>query len=354
MRQTSDETPILVPQYTFAPDSSFPNRNALTSPILAKPSPPNLRGPGNETPATWFGGSPIAKPEGAILRSSDSHDSYYAIMQGDQAGDSYPNSPDRGMNSSSSRKSISHSVSDNRMASLVHPALRGGSKASAHPGRSRAALSMGSLEGIVGIGMRSLVTGTPGKMVGSSLADNSDLGYPLEDTPPKRKAPPKKVRMSLNLDEIVPAPESRSEDLRSSERHVQRKKSLRVQVPSRKSMRPGDLRRSMTPRLYAPRPVGDSWKDLTDLESLPDHEQAREYRRREAKAGRILLGFCLLFPPLLLVVAWGGFDVTVEGWTSGQVKGVGKVEKKIAAWVGGTFAICVVVGIIVGSILVSV
>jgi hypothetical protein len=250
-------------------------------------------------------------------------------------------------------------MSDNKMAALVHPALRKSSKAPAYASRSRAVVSMGNLEGIVGIGTKPFVTGTPGrtgeKTVGSSLADTSDLGYAIEDSPAKDHSPFKRVRVGVNPDDdITPVPDPHLEDAEQNVPNVQRKKSQRVHVSTGRLMRPKNLRRSMTPRLYDPRPLGDSWKDLTDLESLPDREQTIEYRKREAKAGRILLGFCLLFPPLLLVVAWGGFDATVEGWTTGQVKGVGEAEKRLAAWVGGIFAVCVVVGIIIGSVLVSV
>jgi len=347
MRRTPDETPILVPQYTFSAESSFPNRNALTLPIPAKTSSPNLRGADHIPLATRYGSSPITKPEGAIVRSPDLSDSYYGgMIQGDQADNASAHSA----RYSGSHKSVAQSMSDNRIGELVHPAHRQASRASQH---NRGVVSMGSLEGITGIGLRAMPSSglSGGRFVGSSLADTSDIGHPLEDTTAERDINPKRVRMSTNLDEITPAPQHYFE----REPKVQNKRrSYRLPALGSRPMRPKNLRRSMTPHLYAPRPLGDSWKDLADVESLPDNEQILEYRKREKKAGRLLLGFCMLFPPLLLVVAWGGFDVTVEGWTSGQVKGVGKVEKRMAAWVGGTFAVCVVAGIIAGAVVVSI
>ncbi|RPA94278.1 hypothetical protein L873DRAFT_1793060 [Choiromyces venosus 120613-1] len=345
-----DQTPILVPQYTFPSESSFPNRNALTLPIPAKISSPNLRGVGHTPLATRYGSSPITKPEGAVVRSPDLNDSYYGGMtQGDQANDT----PAHSARSSGSLKSIAQSMSESRMEELVHPAHRKASGLSQHGGRNRGVVSMGSLEGITGIGLKPMPS--PGlsnsRFVGSSLADTSDIGHPFEETTAKSGINPKRVRMSVNLDEIAPAPQHYFE--REPEVQKQRR-SIRLPALGPRPMRPKNLRRSMTPHLYAPRPLGDSWKDLADIESLPDNEQTLEYRRREKRAGRLLLGLCMLFPPLLLVVAWGGFDVTVEGWTAGQVKGVGRAEKRIAAWVGGAFAVCVVAGIIAGAVVVSI
>ncbi|KAG0635850.1 hypothetical protein HOY80DRAFT_1056004 [Tuber brumale] len=350
MRRTPDETPILVPQYMFSSESSFPNRNALTLPIPAKISSSNLRGADHIPLATRYGSSPITKPEGAVVRSLDLNNSYYSgVIRGGQADDS-PAHPAR---YSGSHKSVSQSMSDSQMGELVHPAHRQASRVSRHGGRDRGVVSMGSLEGIAGIGLRSMPSPglSGGKFVGSSLADTSDIGHPLEDTTAKSGINQKRVRMGVNLDEIAPAPQH------YFEREPEVRKKRRSYLPPAlgpRPMRPKDLRRSMTPHLYAPRPLGDSWKDLADIESLPDNEQTLEYRKREKRVGRLLLAFCMLFPPLLLVVAWGGFDVTVEGWTSGQLKGVGRVEKRIAAWVGGTFAVCVVAGIIAGAVVVSI
>lgn len=355
IRQTSDAAPILVPQYFYPNDGAFPNRNALSSPIRAKFSPVS---PIN-TSAMSFGGqynsSPIAKPQDAYTRSPDSSHSYYRMHGGDQAFDSPIESPRYPYASSdgydSHRGSMTHSHSENKMESLVHPALRNGGDG--HPserGRSRAVVSMGSLEGITGFGMGRLVTGTPNgtgrRLAGSSLADTSDLNI-TQDSPVKR------VRMS-GVDQIALV----SPLVQHNPTEPRRGQKKGIKVPRsglRLPRRPKDLRRSMTPRLYDPRPLGDSWRDLATYnpEDWQDDGYTREYRAKEKRASMTILALCVLFPPLFLLAAMGAFDTTVDGWTNGEVKRIGRVEKRVAAVAGGIFAVAAVVGGVVATVLVT-
>lgn len=357
LRQTSDSTPILVPQYFFPGSGSFPNRNALTTPLRAKLSPVTPINTSAMSFGGQYGSSPITRPQDALKRSPDSNSSYYIRMYGgDQALDSpggsprYPDyTPD---GSDGHRGSVTHSASEGKVDSLVHPALRDGQPSRRE--RSRAVFSMGSLEGIVGFGLGRLITGTPNgtgrRLAGSSLADNSDLsiGHRL-DSPGKRV---KRVRMS-GVDDIAPIPSPSPIQHNPATHSREEAKAPVPRSSSRLPMRPKILRRSMTPRLYEPRPLGDSQRDLSefDIEAPQDTEHSRVYRTKEKRASIIVLALCMLFPPLLLLVAMGTFDTVVDGWTNGQVKGVGKIEKRVAAVVGGAFAIAAVVGGVVAAVV---
>lgn len=362
LRQTSDATPILVPQYFYPGDGAFPNRNALTAPTRAKFSPIAPINTSHMSFSGQYGSSPIARPKDVFKRSPDSSCSFYIRMHGgDQAYDSPNGSPRYPGYSSdisdSNGGSMSHSLSEGKMDSLVHPAHRNGGDGPSKRERSRAVLSMGSLEGLAGFGLGRLVTGTPNgtgrRVAGSSLADTSDLSmsHRLEDSPGKRV---KRVRMS-GIDQISAAPPLAQSNPTAHHGHGESKLPSVPRSGSRLPMRPKILRRSMTPRLYEPRPLGESWKDLADYnpEAPQDEEYSKEYRAKERKAGVIVLALCLLFPPLLLLAAMGVFDTTVDGMTGGEVKGVGKTEKRVAAVVGGLFAIAAVVGGVVAAVLVS-
>lgn len=354
IRQTSDAVPILVPQYFYPSDGAFPNRNALSSPVRAKFSPVSPINTSAMSFAGQYNSSPITKPQDAYKQSPDSSHSYYRMHGGDQAFDSPATSPRYPYANSdgydSRRGSMTHSHSENKMESLIHPALRnGGDGNPPKRERSRAVLSMGSLEGITGFGMGRLVTGTPNgtgrRLAGSSLADNSDLNI-SQDSPVKR------VRMSgIDQISILPPPVKYSP--------TERRHGLKdIKVPryiSRLPRRPKNLRRSMTPRLYDPRPLGDSWMDLANYspEAWQENDYGKEYRAKEKRASMTILALCILFPPLFLLVAMGAFDTTVDGWTDGEVKRVGRVEKRIAAVAGGVFAVAAVVGSVVAVILVS-
>lgn len=359
MRETDDATPILVPQYFYPSDGAFPNRNALTSPIRAKIAPLAPIRTRAISFSGRYGSSPITRPEEA-KRSPDSSKSFHLqVMGGDQALDS----PDRSPHfadyisdgSGSHRGSMTHSMSENKMQSLVHPALRNPERQSARGERQRPAVSMGSLEGLAGFGLGRLVTGTPNgtgrRIAGSSLADDSDLsmGDRPQDSSDKS---PKRAQMG-GVDDITFVPPLQRNP---TEPHYSAKAKASIpRSSSRLPMRPKILRRSMTPRLYDPRPLGESWKDLPnyDAEAMRNDAHSREYRMKEKRAGRITLAFCLLFPPLLLLAAMGTFDATVDAWTEGEVKGVGRPEKRIAAVVGGVFAIGVVAGGVAAAVLVA-
>lgn len=76
-------------------------------------------------------------------------------------------------------------------------------------------------------------------------------------------------------------------------------------------------------------------------------EMQEEYEAQR-RVGRLVMLLCLLFPPLLFVMAGGGMDMAVESVTKGKVKRIGSREKRIALILGTVLAIAVVVAVVVG------
>jgi hypothetical protein len=104
------------------------------------------------------------------------------------------------------------------------------------------------------------------------------------------------------------------------------------------------MRRSLTPHLYNPQDIA-----LDDSRSDSEFQgDSTDYHQRQQKIGRMLLASCLIFPPLWFVMACGGFDSFVVTWTSGNVRGVGSFEKKIALVLATVVGLGAVIGVIVG------
>ena len=104
------------------------------------------------------------------------------------------------------------------------------------------------------------------------------------------------------------------------------------------------MRRSLTPHLYNPQDI--ALDDRKSDNEVQEHNAA--HHQRQQKVGRMLLAACLLFPPLWFVIACGGFDSFVVGWTGGAVRGVGSFEKKIALVLATVVGIGAVIGVVVG------
>ncbi|KAF3160842.1 hypothetical protein TWF225_011549 [Orbilia oligospora] len=77
-----------------------------------------------------------------------------------------------------------------------------------------------------------------------------------------------------------------------------------------------------------------------------------ERYKRQKRIGRSLLCMCIAMPPLWLVMSVGLLDNLVAETTSGEIWGVGRVEKTLAAWFGGIFCFALIVTIIVVGIIV--
>lgn len=77
-------------------------------------------------------------------------------------------------------------------------------------------------------------------------------------------------------------------------------------------------------------------------------QENEDMAKRQTKIGRMLLFACLIFPPLWVLVACGGFDSAVQSATGGQVRCVGRLEKRIAIVLSTVTMVALVVGVVVG------
>ncbi|KAF8254098.1 hypothetical protein K440DRAFT_639877 [Wilcoxina mikolae CBS 423.85] len=317
MRQTPDDNPIFVPQYHYDAPLSFPNRNALGPPAVAKPPPRTADGTtfSSTSFANRMGGSILKRPPSALLRT----DSPNSIPQGDYTFDSRPRTSPTEQHHSSMLVSKSH----NDMDSLIHPALRDVPEIS---GKPREVVSMTSLE-MFGNGFRNDRFSELGR--GRDTRDSRDQDPVAEASTGRRVA-------YGNLLQPPPATHRRSswDPARLSAR-------LLHQFPARPKQ---FMRRSLTPHLYNPQDIA-----LDDNRSDSEfHGGETDHHQRQQKIGRMLLASCLIFPPLWFVMACGGFDSFVATWTGGNVRGVGSTEKKIALVLATVVGLGAVIGVIVG------
>jgi hypothetical protein len=74
---------------------------------------------------------------------------------------------------------------------------------------------------------------------------------------------------------------------------------------------------------------------------------------QERKLSWLFFGICCLFPPLLLIFGFGGFDGAIMACSHGQVSKAGRTQKIAARWVGGAFGFCIIAGLIVALVIVT-
>lgn len=304
MRQTSDDKPVLIPQYRYDGQLSFPHRNALIPPALAMPprSPDGIVY-SESSLGNRIGGSILKRPPSAVLRTPTSEEfDLSSIPQGDYTYDGRP----RTSYTENYQFATPLSKSHNDMDSLIHPALRNLSE----PVKTREVVSMGSVE-VFGSGFR----GSPFR----PLASQDEISI-IRDS----AGQPQDVAFDNNL--LQPPPQAK---------HTSR---FIGQFPVRPKV---FLRRSLTPHLYRPQDIA-----MTDPEL--QGESGVSYRQRQKTIGRLLLVCCILFPPLWFVMACGGFDSFVVTWTNGNVRGVGGVERKIALALAVVVAVGTVIGVVIG------
>ncbi|KAF8427367.1 hypothetical protein EV426DRAFT_404378 [Tirmania nivea] len=91
---------------------------------------------------------------------------------------------------------------------------------------------------------------------------------------------------------------------------------------------------------------------LSQTEASNRHLQDLEHIVLQMKYSRILLFLCCLFPPMLIVLAFGGMDDLMPRFTNGKVDNVGIFYKRVAFSMG-TFVgtSCCVLPIVVGILL---
>jgi len=309
MRQTPDDNPIFVPQYHYDAPLSFPNRNALGPPSVAKP-PKTADGTtfSSKSFANRMGGSILKRPPSAMLRT----DSPNSIPQGDYTYDSRPRTSPTEQHHSSMLVSKSH----NDMDSLIHPALRDVPEKS---GKPREVVSMSSLE-VFGNGFRN---------------DHfSELGRGRDTRDSNDQDPSASTGRRVAYGTLLHPPPA-------AHRRSSWDPSRILQFPVRPKQ---FMRRSLTPHLYNPQDIA-----LDDSRSDSEFQgDSTDYHQRQQKIGRMLLASCLIFPPFWFVMACGGFDSFVVTWTSGNVRGVGSFEKKIALVLATVVGLGAVIGVIVG------
>jgi hypothetical protein len=81
-----------------------------------------------------------------------------------------------------------------------------------------------------------------------------------------------------------------------------------------------------------------------------------EVMEQATRLSKLLFLCCFLFPPCLLILAYGGFDGIVAEISKGTVAGVTDHYKRIAKWAGWGLAVTIVAGVsgaIIGAVLVS-
>ncbi|KAK6340474.1 hypothetical protein TWF730_002225 [Orbilia blumenaviensis] len=76
-----------------------------------------------------------------------------------------------------------------------------------------------------------------------------------------------------------------------------------------------------------------------------------ERYKRQKRIGRSLLCMCIVMPPLWLIMAAGLLDNLVAEMTSGEIWGVGRPEKVLAAWFGGLFCLSLTATIIAVGVI---
>lgn len=81
----------------------------------------------------------------------------------------------------------------------------------------------------------------------------------------------------------------------------------------------------------------------------PSESQDPEYVHMQKKYSRVLLLLCCLFPPMLIILAFGGMDETIGSFTDGRVDEVGIFYKRVAFTLGTVVGtVCCSAPIVVG------
>ncbi|KAI5821488.1 hypothetical protein BZA77DRAFT_7128 [Pyronema omphalodes] len=343
MRQTTDEKPIFVPHYRYDSALSFPNRNALAVPSLAKPPNTSDGMPGSPTFANRLGGSGsiLTRPPSAMLRAeSDTSGSNLslAIPQGDFSYDLQH----RPKTSHAETYHPAGHAQDRQ--SLIHPALR-------HDPERNVKRDVVSMTGLETLGSQFRNASPFSRLSHGRDADSLEITYAESNRHSQytQASNDRHVTYGESLAPPTPAPTKTRFSNRFSNRF------------SRVSWRPPQLllfqmlpkrpkkfmRRSLTPHLYNAQDIA---LDKSDTESQMAQmvQENEDMAKRQTKIGRMLLFACLIFPPLWVLVACGGFDSAVQSATGGQVKCVGRLEKKIAIVLATVTMVALVVGVVVG------
>ena len=269
----------------------------------------------------------------------------------------------------------------------------------------------GSFAKVTILGPKVNITGTPDgtgmRQVGSSLADASSPGMNLSSSPGYPVSSPEDIAPPVPQHHVPlsrPAPAHLPVGRKQSGQEKQQPGVLYEQIRAHRELlaAEGLLPRSFTPPV--PRPISGplTTNSLMNLRSsflnsssanaasrshspapfylnptppLPPprdsekfigmdyrlHRHPRENSdtdtavwKRKQNLSRAILGMCFLFPPLLLLYAYGMLDVLISSLTSGTITHLADREKRIALVVGWTFAGAAICGIVVGMIIIGI
>ncbi|RPA80590.1 hypothetical protein BJ508DRAFT_327131 [Ascobolus immersus RN42] len=160
------------------------------------------------------------------------------------------------------------------------------------------------------------------------------------------------IRQQLKTHSISSAP--------SSIRLPVRSKSPSFHIDLEAPAPVADVHPALRPPRYF-RPASPHLVPSSSFYRIEDLEASRMTASPEAleqatRLSRFLFLCCFLFPPCLLILAYGGFDGIVAEISKGKVAGVTDHYKKVAKWVGWGIAVTIVAGVtgaIIGAVLVS-
>ncbi|KAI9682250.1 MAG: hypothetical protein M1817_000304 [Caeruleum heppii] len=258
--------------------------------------------------------------------------------------------------------------------------------------------------------------GTGMREVGSSLADASSPGqmfssspFPAPETPMSRMDPlsspgasqvqtPSRARVRFGEGQSSASrsqPRTLYEQIRSRHEEVigedddgviSRPKTAASILESQRAVkRTKSSRHGRTKRRVFPEPAinyvgaSDQWFDpgtsFNQTPALPDPSEMDQYLgfeyrlyrpprdsssvrsvvcEQKRQMSRAVLAMCFLFPPLLIVYAYGHLDGAIASLTSGEITHFGRIEKRVAMWTGWIICSGVIAGIVVSMVVIAV
>lgn len=221
---------------------------------------------------------------------------------------------------------------------------------------------MQSLEPVVTRGStftRGTMFGSPGSRISQDrLVSNSPQSFYRPPTSPLARPPVTPSSAGLRvfnhpkLDDqtmrrMAPRHLTLTERSKSPSQHVELPRSPTIQEPH-PALRPDG---SSTPKLRLP---ASNWRlDEESGQPVPTDPELVAYQQR---ISRTVFFLSCLFPPFLLVLAYGGLDALVQEVTHGKVDGIMPVHKRIAKWVGWGLAIGITAAVgggVIGAVLAT-
>ena len=328
--------PILVPAYTFEGGMGFPNRNALTPPSPVATVSPSRRSDG-EDPVPAPGGAETAAsrrkgkgkeranwpfaPRFLGRHESEDHGAYELEPM---AGPS-----SRGLPKRRARMSAAGTRSGTKWTRSLEPLIEKPRRAAASEDLARSGSPLPQ---------RRIVT-ADGLLLEDRLPHDDDDDDAVEalpaSVPPSRVSSTPGVRRStqrlpghqLSGHRIATASPSHTVYLEAFARPAS---SARQQSASRPSSQL-DYRLRRLPRKNSSIATGTA--------------------REKKMMSRLVLFFCMLFPPLLLLFGYGALDGVMLALSKGRIERFGRQEKRVARVLGWGLAGACILGTLIGIVV---